>query len=71
MTMRTLRNAGMALAGVAFGVVVLPMVAGCGHKEEAAPAGYYTGPIKPKGAPNVKGGGMRSADDAGTPSQPK
>lgn len=71
MNMRTNRSGGIALAGIAFVAVLLPLLAGCSHKQEAAPPGYYSGPIKPKGAPNVKGGGMPAADDAGNAAQPK
>jgi len=71
MNMQRIRNTGITLAGLALFAVVGSVMAGCGHKQEAAPPGYYTGPIKPKGAPNVKGGGMPSADDRGGQSQPK
>lgn len=60
-----------AVAAVSAVGILLPclvvLLGGCGHKEEAPPAnsGYYSGPMKPKGAPaSAQGGTARKTAPA-------
>lgn len=64
------RTAAMSLAALAGVILVaVPLLAGCSSKDETPPAssGYYTGPMKPKGAPSAPGAATAPTQKAGQP----